>query len=463
MKGVTAIVTLMTRNSTVKIDSFDQSGWQRCMIGVGPSLVVGGLRWWQLVLRAGGLRFAGESDEDGLQDDVEDRDEEEVEDGGEHHAADDGRTDRVAAIGSGAGGEVERADAEDEGDGGHQDGAEAEFGGFDGGFDDGPALLEELLGELDDEDRVFGGEADEHDEADLDVDVVDQAAEVDERERAEDRHGNGKQDDERQREGLVLGREREIDDEQAEAEDDDGLAGGLDLFESEAGPGVGHARHLVFVEELHHGVEALAGAEARCGRAVDLGRAEEIVVVDDLRAGGLGDGGEVVEGNHLAGVGADVVLADILRVAAIGRVGLDVDAVGAVVEVEVVDVARAHEGVEGRGDLAEGNAHGLGLLAVDGDEKLRIVGGEGGVHAGEAGAGSAALTDESVGDAVDIAEGVAAGVLQDELEAADGADAGDGGRLRGEGDAAGDAEELRPDVGNDGFGGKLFGPFWCGR
>ena len=104
------------------------------------------------------------------------------------------------------------------------------------------ALLEELLGELDDEDRVLGGETDEHDEADLHVDVVDQGrAMATRRERAEDGHGNGEQDDERQREALVLGREREIDDEQAEAEDDDGLAGGLDFFEREAGPGEGHA------------------------------------------------------------------------------------------------------------------------------------------------------------------------------------------------------------------------------
>ena len=186
-------------------------------------------------------------------------------------------------------------------------------------------------------------------------------------------------------------------------------------------------------------------------------------MVDDLGPGGLGERDEVVERNHLAGVGADVVLADVLRVAAELLVGLHVDAIGAVVEVEVVDVARAHEGAEGRSDLAEGDAHGLGLLAVDGDEKLRVVGGEGGVHAGEAGAGSAALTDDGVGDAVDVAEGVAAAVLQDELEAADGADAGDGGRLSGEGDAAGNAEELGADVGDDGFGGELWRPSWCAR
>ena len=37
------------------------------------------------------------------------------------------------------------------------------------------------------------------------------------------------------------------------------------------------------------------------------------------------------------------------------------------------------------------DAQGLGLLAVDGDVELRIVGGEGGVHADQAGAGARAL------------------------------------------------------------------------
>src|ERR1700678_3737676 len=130
-----------------------------------------GLRRWQLSSSRGW--FLAEPGEDGLQDDVEDRDEEEVEDCGQHHAADDGGSDGVTAIGSCAGSEVERANAEDERDGGHQDGTKAELGGFDGGFDDGAALREELLGELDDEDRVFRRETNEHDEADLDVDVVD--------------------------------------------------------------------------------------------------------------------------------------------------------------------------------------------------------------------------------------------------------------------------------------------------
>ncbi len=69
--------------------------------------------------------------------------------------------------------------------------------------------------------------------------------------------------------------------------------------------------------------------------------------------------------------------------------------------------------------------------------------------------GALPCADHGVGDAVDVAEGVAAAVLQDELEAADGADASDGGGLGGEGDAAGDAEELGADVGDDVLGGEL--------
>ncbi len=73
-------------------------------------------------------------------------------------------------------------------------------------------------------------------------------------------------------------------------------------------------------------------------------------------------GSQVVERDHLAGVGTDVELAEILRAATELLVGLNVDAIGAVVEVEVVDVAGAHEGAEGCGDLCERDADGLGLL-----------------------------------------------------------------------------------------------------
>ena len=57
-------------------------------------------------------------------------------------------------------------------------------------------------------------------------------------------------------------------------------------------------------------------------------------------------------------------------------IGLDVDAVRAVVEVEVVDVRRPQQDLHRVGDVAERMPRLLRLLAIDVDDELRIVGGE---------------------------------------------------------------------------------------
>ena len=71
----------------------------------------------------------------------------------------------------------ERDQAGDEGEARHQDGAEAGAGAVDRGVDDSHAGLAPRLGELDDQDRVLRRERDQHDEADLGVDVERQARE----------------------------------------------------------------------------------------------------------------------------------------------------------------------------------------------------------------------------------------------------------------------------------------------
>ena len=66
--------------------------------------------------------------------------------------------------------------AEDEGEGGHQDRPQPRARRLDGGLEAVGALLLGLAGELDDQDGVLGGQADQHDEADLRQDVVVHAA-----------------------------------------------------------------------------------------------------------------------------------------------------------------------------------------------------------------------------------------------------------------------------------------------
>jgi hypothetical protein len=69
----------------------------------------------------------------------------------------------------------------------HEDGPEARDRGLTRGCDEVLALLAELVGELDDEDRILGHEADQHDESDLaeQVDVPPTSSQGDERAREE--------------------------------------------------------------------------------------------------------------------------------------------------------------------------------------------------------------------------------------------------------------------------------------
>ena len=73
------------------------------------------------------------------------------------------------------------------------------------------------LGELDDQDRVLGGEADQHDEADLRIDVDLHAAQPQRQQRAEQRERHREQDHERHRPALVLRRQDQEDEDDREA------------------------------------------------------------------------------------------------------------------------------------------------------------------------------------------------------------------------------------------------------
>ena len=64
-------------------------------------------------------------------------------------------------------------------------------------------------------------------------------------------------------------------------------------------------------------------------------------------------------------------------------VGLHVNPVRTVIEVEVVHVRRAHINAERVGDLRKRDVKAFGLFAIDGDEKLRIAGAVRGEQASE--------------------------------------------------------------------------------
>ena len=79
--------------------------------------------------------------------------------------------------------------------------------------------MSQLLGEFDDQDRVLGGEADQHDQPDLAVDVVGKSAQPLRPERPEHRQRHAEQHDEGQHQALVLRRQRQVNQQERQSED----------------------------------------------------------------------------------------------------------------------------------------------------------------------------------------------------------------------------------------------------
>ena len=104
------------------------------------------------------------------------------------------------------------------------------------------------------------------------------------------------------------------------------------------------------------------------GCSVDFRGTKKIVMRDDLGIRGLLDTHEVVERNHLPGVGPQVILPNVFWLRAELTVGLQVDTVRTVIEIEIVHINRAHVDLQSVSDLAEGHLQTLRFFAVDADQ-----------------------------------------------------------------------------------------------
>src|SRR5579875_713732 len=107
-----------------------------------------------------------------LDNHVQHGNEEQVENGGDDHSAEDRGSHRMAALRSGAAGEDQRQHAQNEGERGHQDGTQADASGLDRRFANREPFVAQLLGELDNQNPVLRGQADQHHQPDLAINVV---------------------------------------------------------------------------------------------------------------------------------------------------------------------------------------------------------------------------------------------------------------------------------------------------
>ena len=215
----------------------------------------------------------GEAEEEGYEEDGED--------GGGDDAAEYAGTDCFLGSCACTMGKRKGDNACAEGEGCHQDGAEAEFGGGDGGLHDVHAVPVEVFGDFDDEDSVFGGEADGGDEADFEVDIVGHFPQEDSQQGTDEAEGYDQDDCERNGPAFIQGCQYKEDDEDGEGEQDGGLGTSLLFFIGLPGPfepdslGQGGG-------DLLHGFHGVAAAFAGCGGAVDSKRGI-VVVARQLR------------------------------------------------------------------------------------------------------------------------------------------------------------------------------------
>src|SRR5208283_63847 len=135
-------------------------------------------------------------------------------------------------------------------------------------------------------------------------------------------------------------------------------------------------------------------------------------------------------------------------------VGLHINPIRTVIEIEIVDVGGAHVDAEGVGDLAERDVQAFGFFAIDGDDKLRIAGGVGGEESGEVVAPETSAS-EVVGNFVEILKSVIALIQEFELESAELAETLHGGRFERDDDGSGNSEQGAAQPLDDGGGGVV--------
>ena len=257
--------------------------------------------------------------------------------------------------------------------------------------------------------------------------------------RTQDADADGKQDRNGNGPTLVECYQEEVGEQHREAQDHRGLPSRLLLLQGSTGPLVAEALGQRGVGEVLHGGDRLARAPAGRRPAIE-GHAAIVVVADDgLRPQRQPRLGEGAQRHHLSLPVADMDAVDVVDLGPVGGLGLDVDLPGAAEQIEVVDVEAAENGLERVEHVADADAQGLHLVAVDVEIELGRVGGVGGEHCPE-GRVLVGGEDEPASGCGELGRIAAPKILELVLEAAAGAEPDD--RRQVEGDHVGLADRL---------------------
>src|SRR5512135_277245 len=301
--------------------------------------------------------------------------------GAHEHPADRGGTDGAVADRPGAGGDDQREEAGDEGEGGHQDRPEPQFPALDGRLLDAQALPAPLHREFHDEDRILAEQADQHDQADLGVDVVGQAHDLQQPEGAEDPDRQREDHSQRQQEALVLPDQHQIDEDDDDQEDVNGQVPLPRLVVREALPADAVAGRQRLGGDLADRVDGLPAGVAGRRRPLNGGGGVQVIAVDLVQALLLLDAHERGVGDHLPVLVLDEHILQVFGVPPeLGR-GLDEDLVELAEEDEALLPGAADDDGQVVHRILDRHALLHGHVVVDDQLILRVVAGEEGEQA----------------------------------------------------------------------------------
>ena len=170
-------------------------------------------------------------------DDEHHGDKEDPEDGRNGRTEDDGDAHSDSRCGACPGGDGQRDGADDEGQGRHDDRAETDLGGFDGSrYGIHTAFIDTDLSVFDDQDGVLGGQADDGQDTDLEVEVILLIQEISKDRCPEQACRQAEEYGERYFPAFIQGSQDEEDEEDSQGKDVDRLVAGFDFFTAHAAP-----------------------------------------------------------------------------------------------------------------------------------------------------------------------------------------------------------------------------------
>ena len=136
------------------------------------------------------------------------------------------------------------------------------------------------LGELHDQDSILGHQSDEHDQPDLEIDVVLQSAGPDTQVGAHDGHRQREHHGDGDVPAFVLGGQEEKDEQEHECQHIARLSAGPLLLVGEPAPFDPDVLGQVLLGELLHVGHHLPGAVSRCGDALNGRGVEHVETLD---------------------------------------------------------------------------------------------------------------------------------------------------------------------------------------